>query len=121
MAELVRVCRDPSVVETIVDFRNTHGTKDAEWVPKISQDEWVVISADRGKSNRGQKLPRLCKDFGVRHVLLSNRIHELKQFAKIRAILSVWDGLFGVMNSPAGTRFLLKIHDGRASLVKEST
>ena len=32
------------------------GTKDQDWIPKLSRDEYIVITADRGKRCGGAKL-----------------------------------------------------------------
>lgn len=58
---------------------------DDEWVPKLSVEEWIVVSSDRGKQCGGAKLPQVCAEHRVTHVLLSKAVHELSQFDKMRA------------------------------------
>lgn len=85
------------------------GTRDDVWVPAIAQEDWIVVSVDRGKSP-GPKLPNLCAQLGVRHILLAPGAAQLPQFEKARAFLRVWRDALNLEQAPNGTRALLKLH-----------
>jgi len=86
------------------------GAKDNVWVPKISEGKWIVISEDRGvNSGRGDKLPTLCLQHRITHILvLPALLKHGGQFEKMRALLSVWPELLNVATKPPGTCFRLK-------------
>lgn len=84
------------------------GTRDEVWVPAIAGENWIVVSVDRGKSP-GPKLPRLCAQLGVRHILLAPAAAKLPQFEKARAFLRVWRDAINLAQAPAGTRATLKV------------
>jgi len=66
------------------------GVWDDEWIPRIADEGWIIISQDRGKKGRskGAPLPELCLSFGITHVLLSRRVTTRKSFDKMLTILS---------------------------------
>jgi hypothetical protein len=99
---------------SVVEIQRS-GIADKVWIPKIaSEGGWIVVSADRGKSNRekfSEKLPYLCRAHRVTHVLLSARVHELTLFAKGQALVAIWPEFLKVKSALAGTRFMLKKRD----------
>jgi len=84
--------------------------KDREWVPKLEQEDWIVISEDRGMhSSRGDKLPVLCWQYNVTHVLvLPALLKNGGQFEKLRALLAMWPRLLLLPNEQRGSRWKLK-------------
>lgn len=96
---------DPGVqVEYMPHFMNAYEMRDDVWLPKLSNDQWVVVSADRAKRSGGKKLPAICEAFGLTHVLLGPSIHALPQMMKLAAVLSVWNPLIEAAEGPAGLR-----------------
>ena len=51
----------------------------------------------------GAKLPRVCKELGVRHVLIGGKLNSLPQFEKARAVVSVWSDLVEAVADPHGS------------------
>ena len=53
-------------------------TPDKEWIPEIAkQGGWIIVTSDRGThSRKDERLPMICRDFGVTHVLLSGSLHR---------------------------------------------
>ena len=89
------------------------GTFDEDWIPRIKDEDWTVISADGGRGpnkKRGAKLPRLCAENGVTLILLSPKVHERKVLDKTRTIISVWDRIVEIASDPAcrGRRFMVE-------------
>ncbi len=70
------------------------GTFDEVWIPRLKDEEWLVISADGGRQpnrRRGKKLPHLCAEYGITLIVLSPAVHQRKALDKARTILSAWD------------------------------
>lgn len=88
------------------------GAKDTEWIPAIAQEGgWIVVTADRGKhSKKDEKLPYICREFGVSHVMLSSGLHRRTMYYKYLAISSCWSALLDVGSHPPGTGFSLGMH-----------
>lgn len=92
---------------------------DAEWIPKLANDGYIVISTDRGKSNFGAKLPHVCRESGAIHVLISAALHKRKQFEKARAVLAVWTDLMALDLAEPGSRFVLSAGKTHVELLKK--
>lgn len=86
------------------------GAKDPEWIPKVVEGAWIVISEDRGKnSSRGDKLPVLCLQHSVTHVLvMPSLLKNGGQFEKMRALMAVWPELLELPSKTRGARLRLK-------------
>ena len=110
MQSLVAACGDRTSIISIVDHKRQYGHDDRQWIPAVQPEGWIVITGDRGRSNKGARLPRVCREQGVRHVLLAKAIHQAPQFRKVRAILAVWDEICALPEAPAGTRSVLQLH-----------
>ena len=55
------------------------GIKDPEWIAMLQNDTWIVVSTDKGKSdggNRSKKLPLICQDLRITHVIMSSNIDK---------------------------------------------
>lgn len=91
------------------------GTKDQEWIPRLAEEGgWVVVTSDRGiKSRKLEKLPRLCVEFGLTHVLFSASLHVQPTLGKLNALKHVWMSLMSVGEAPPGSRFLLHLRSRR--------
>ncbi|MHB1421905.1 MAG: PIN-like domain-containing protein [Gemmataceae bacterium] len=88
----------------VLDFQQ-QGIFDETWIPRIAAEGWIVITADRGKRggrSKGEKLPFVCQQFGVTHILLSARVHEKTTFEKVRLLLQVWSEVADLVNAPRG-------------------
>jgi hypothetical protein len=101
----------PDEVAHVLDFYEP-GTPDPEWLPRLAEEGWIVITADRAKRSGGPKLPFLCAQLGITHVLLSGRIHKQPQFEKAVCVASVWDEIVAATAAPKGSRFILRLSGG---------
>ncbi len=103
-------------VKHVLDFQSqigleSQGIWDDVWIPQIVKEGWIVIAADRGKKGlkKGQKLPRLCVQYGVTHFLIGPAVHRRKRFCKLLTVLSVWHELLALAReSPRGSRFMIE-------------
>jgi hypothetical protein len=94
-------------VAHLADFALS-GQRDDDWIPQIPDKTWIVVTTDRGKKNRGGKLPLLCQRYGITHVMLTAAIHVRNTFEKIRALFGVWPELLAAASGPAGAGYILK-------------
>ena len=62
------------------------------------------------KGGKGKKLPDLCAQHGVTHILLGPAVHKRQIFPKLLTILSVWHELIDAANGPRGLRFQIEPH-----------
>jgi PIN like domain len=97
----------PKEIRHLFAFAKQSETDDV-WVPKIATGGWTVITTDRAKRSSERKLPRICFENNVTHILISAGIHGAKQFEKGRAILAVWPEVIAAANGPRGRRFSLR-------------
>lgn len=109
LRNLIETTREKAEIQHLLETSRM-GILDAEWLPKFqSQSEpWLVLTADLGKRSGGKRLPDICRELGIRHVLISGKLHQKKQFDKMRAILTVWPNLKAAFNSKPGSRFKLQ-------------
>ena len=86
------------------------GAKDPDWVPRIMNEDWLLVTEDRGKNSRQEeRLPQLCRLHKITHVLvLPALLKRGGQFEKMRAILAVWPELLLMTEAPRGLRARLK-------------
>jgi PIN like domain len=89
------------------------GTFDEDWIPKLKDEGWTVVSADGGRSpnkRRGKKLPHLCAEYGITLIILSPAVHRRKSLDKARTLLSVWDQIVKIAADPSliGKRYALE-------------
>jgi hypothetical protein len=81
------------------------GTEDAEWISKLEQElGWVVITADRGKDPKSPKLPILCVQFKITHVLITPSLMQAGYSVQKQALLTVWQQIVRLPQVPKGTR-----------------
>jgi hypothetical protein len=106
---------------------STQGTWDEVWIPSLGNDGWTIIAGDRGKSSgKGKKLPSLCVQHNITHVLLGPAVHQRAKFPKLLTILSVWHELIAIANGPRGLRYFIEplsslpAHCGRGKLVHKA-
>lgn len=114
MEQLKALLPDDPHFAHVCDFF-LEGTNDDVWIPRIGQEGgWIVITTDRGKgSARGGKLPRLCLENKITHVLLSPALHRKKGAEKVGALVLLWGQIEGLSAEVPGTRFVIRYRDKR--------
>jgi hypothetical protein len=111
LATWLAAAPEKTLLGHILDYQR-QGTHDEVWVPQVATEGWVVITADRGrrgKRSKGEKLPILCRSFGITHVMLSSSIHNRSGFEKCQAILAVWPEIVKLPAAPKGSGHLLRV------------
>jgi hypothetical protein len=91
-------------------FGHISGEKDRNWIPRIAkQGRWVVITSDCGKqSPHKDRLPRICAENNVTHLLLTQSIHRLPMQEKQEILFQKWEEIVGLGDHPPGSRFYLR-------------
>lgn len=108
-------------LKAVVDYQKS-GVPDKEWIPKIAKEGgWIVTTADWGRQNkkekRDEKLPYLCRLYGVTHILLTPKVHELQDFEKGQALTAVWRNIVKATKVAPGTRFSLRHNHQRTGFL----
>jgi len=87
------------------------GCKDPVWIPALAHETgWIVITCDQGKnSKKSEKLPEICRAFGVTHVTLSRGLHKRNMFYKSLAIATLWGKLHALADEPRGGGYRLSM------------
>ncbi len=94
------------------------GTCDSVWIPKVAAEGWIIITADRGRASNGVKLPSICAEYKVTHILMSGAMHKLKQSQKANAIISVWEQIKQCDLAPRGSRFIMRLHHDKRTILR---
>lgn len=112
LQNLVSKTKEPAEVRHLLETCPM-GILDPEWLPKFQNQKnpWLIVTADLGKRSGGQRLPDICNKLRIRHVLISGKLHQRKQFDKMRAIMAVWPALKAAFESEPGSRFKLQQAD----------
>jgi hypothetical protein len=86
----------------------TAGTPDSQWLEALRQDPaWVVITKDAGKNSVQEKLPLICREWGITHIVFTPGIISKGFVTQKNAIAGVWEQLFHLHRLPPGTQVKL--------------
>jgi hypothetical protein len=94
--------------------------RDSEWIPAIAPQDWVIVTSDRGKrGNVANRLPLLCVQHRVTHVMLSRGMNKRTVSFKISAIQQNWVDLLAAAQSPKGSAFSLYFASENVAKLKQ--
>jgi hypothetical protein len=86
----------------------TAGTPDSQWLEALRQDpSWIVITKDAGKNSAQEKLPLICREWGITHIVFTSRIISKGFVTQKNAVAGVWEQLFQLHRLPPGTQVKL--------------
>lgn len=86
----------------------TPGTPDSQWLETLRQDpSWIVITKDAGKNSAQEKLPLICREWGITHVVFTPGMISKGFVTQKNAIAGVWEQLFHLHRLPSGTQVKL--------------
>lgn len=81
------------------------GTDDEDWIPLLEKEQdWIVITADRGRDARKQKLPLICARLKITHISMTPVLKNAGYKAHKQALLSVWPEIIQLQSLPKGTK-----------------
>jgi len=99
----------PHLETTHLTNRYASGTKDSEWIPMLAKEDWILVTADAGKS-RQEKLPILCAEFEITHIIISSTILKSRYMRHKEAFYCLWPQIAQVPLLPKGTRISFRLH-----------
>ncbi len=110
MRQLLPLVSPNLEVHHLVD-KFAQGEKDEDWIPRLGiEGGWVLITSDAGiYSKSGQKLPDLCAEHKVTHIILSGKLHKKTTVEKITWIAAAWPFVEEVFSKPPGSRFRMRL------------
>jgi hypothetical protein len=107
MIESLRLAGVTSEIAHLLE-RFPPGMRDTEWIPQIAVEGWIVVSCDRGShSKAGEKLPQLCAEYGVSHVVMSRGMSNRTMHFRMLAVQSLWAEIVAVKDAPRGFGYSL--------------
>jgi len=110
--------RPKPTISHLLDYFQA-GTCDSVWIPKVAQDGWVILTSDRAKRSTHAKLPNICLEYQITHILMGPSILHLKQSQKANAIVALWEDIKKCNDAPKGTRFTMRLNsNGKPGLYK---
>lgn len=84
------------------------GTPDPDWLAPLREDRsWIVITKDAGTHSPDDKLPLICRDWGITHVVLTGGIIRAGYTQQKQSLAAVWTWLFRLHRLPPGTQVKL--------------
>jgi hypothetical protein len=90
------------------------GTPDFDWLAPLREDRsWIVITKDAGKNSSMEKLPIICRGWGITHVTFTASIIDAGFTEQKNALVGIWRQLFYLGQLPAGTQVKLGYSQGR--------
>lgn len=85
-----------------------HSTPDGEWIPMLEREKgWIVLTADRGKDPKKEKLPLICKTFAVTHISMTPKLVHAGYREHKQALLCMWPQIVNAQRLPPGTKITL--------------
>jgi hypothetical protein len=84
------------------------GTPDPDWLAPLREDRtWIVITKDAGVKSPDHKLPLICREWGITHVVFTGGIIGGGYAVQKQALAAVWPQLFLLHRLPPGTQVKL--------------
>jgi PIN like domain len=108
IVEIYIECYPGLQTKHLFDFFNKGGVQDEDWLPLLeTQKDWIVLTADRGKDPKKQKLPVICARLGITHIAMTPAVASSGYKAQKQALLSLWPQIMGLGSLPKGTKISL--------------
>ena len=87
------------------------GDDDEDWLPILENhnSKWIVVTADRGRDPKKPKLPFICEELGVTHIMMTPTLKDAGYVAQKQALLTVWPQIVRTPFLPRGTRISLGV------------
>jgi hypothetical protein len=89
----------PPTIHHLLDYFSSR-THDDIWIPKVVDGGWVIITSDQGKQSNRAKLPQICLEYKITHILMSSSLLHRKQNQKANAIVAAWEEIKKCADAP---------------------
>lgn len=97
------------------------GLGDSIWTERLKPEGWVVVTADKGRKKRGEKLPILCFRLGITLVRLTSTVHHLKMAEKAPFLIAAVQEWNAQTFAEAGRCYSLHMQDNRRPKLTDRT
>ncbi len=100
---------------------STEGEEDSRWTQTLANEgDCIVVTGDQGRRGKDKpRLPQVCKNKNLTHILLSPNVHSASKFERARAIIVLWPQILQTFDSPPGSRYQIKQNIRRNSYILE--
>jgi hypothetical protein len=93
------------------------GTPEPDWLAPLREDKsWLVITKDCGKKSPEHKLPLICQEWGITHVVFTAALIHAGFSQHKAALVTVWPQLVLLRKLPLGTQVKLGFGRLRADI-----
>jgi hypothetical protein len=108
IVEIYSECYPDLQTKHLSEFCSGCGTADEDWIPLLEKEkDWIVLTADRGKDPKKQKLPVICGKLGITHISMTPALIKEGYKSQKQAVLCVWQQIMKVGFLPKGTKVSL--------------
>lgn len=116
MAETLKLNPFPGEVRHLFDLFKA-GALDADWIPAVAKDGWIVVTQDRGVNSKAdESLPLICRAFKVSHIIFSAGLAKKNTYFKLTAFQTLWDEVMQASKSPPGSHFSMHLTGSGAKI-----
>jgi hypothetical protein len=106
VVEIYSECYPNLQTKHLTDICIGGGAEDPDWLSTLDKD-WIVLTADRGKKSKKQKLPAICGRLGITHISMTSHLIDAGYKAQKQALLCVWPEIMKTPLLPKGTKVSL--------------
>lgn len=108
IVEIYSECYPDIQTKHLFDFFEKGGAPDEDWIPLLEKEkDWIVLTADRRKDPKRQKLPLICSRFGITHVSMTPDLVKSGYKSQKQALLCLWPQIMSLGVLPKGTKVSL--------------
>lgn len=89
------------------------GTNDIDLIENLDRGNCIIISGDAGRDM--PRLPHVCQQNNITHIILSAGVHQATKFERARAVIILWPKILDTFIAPPGSRYqILKDSSGKS-------
>ena len=99
-----------------------NGIDDSDWVSVIVNENWLILSSDRGKHGKGhgERLPLVCKRFEVSLIKVGTSIKSKGRIYIHRSLCWEAENIYNVCGKSEFNLYLITMSSGRTNFKIEN-
>jgi len=102
---ILQLDRDhPVEVLHLLDFVDP-GEADHVWLMKLAELKPIVITRDKGRKH--PRLPNICAELDVTHIICTPGMQRVSSFELARAVVHLWPEIVTIASEVPGSRYRL--------------
>jgi len=83
------------------------GTNDTDLIDSlVGRGDCIIISGDTGRDE--PRLPQVCQQKNITHIILSSSVHHATKFERARAVIMLWPKILKTFDAPPGSRYQIQ-------------